>query len=69
MNSRNTIFIPLFSALVGLLIGAQQAHATNESSYKYGFEQGKAEWGNCMGFGADCYDGAVSSFSSFLTSL
>jgi hypothetical protein len=32
------------------------AKGTNESSYKYGFEQGKAEWGNCMGFGADCHD-------------
>jgi hypothetical protein len=32
------------------------AKGTNESSYKYGFEQGTAEWGNCMGFGSDCHD-------------
>jgi hypothetical protein len=52
MNSRSTI--PLVLALVGLLIGAQQAHATNESSYKYGYEQGKGEWGDCQIFDADC---------------
>jgi carbonic anhydrase len=52
---RNTIFIPLVFVLVSLmLIGAEQAHATNESSYKYGYEQGKGEWGNCQNFDADC---------------
>jgi hypothetical protein len=29
-------------------------YGTNESSYKYGYEQGKGEWGDCLDFDADC---------------
>ena len=35
----------------------QVAHATHESSYKYGYKQGKLEWGDCTDFDADCSDG------------
>jgi hypothetical protein len=35
----------------------QVAHATNESSYKYGYKQGKLEWCDCTDFDADCSDG------------
>jgi hypothetical protein len=47
-------------AIIGLLaliicsVGYQWAYGTNESSYKYGYGQGKSEWVNCTDFDADC---------------
>ena len=41
------------------------AYGTNESSYKYGYGQGKSEWGNCTDFDADCSDG-LSNFASLI---
>jgi hypothetical protein len=32
----------------------QLAYATNESSYKFGLEQGKVEWQTCQNPDADC---------------
>jgi hypothetical protein len=46
--------VAVFTGLVLVLVFT---HTTNESSYKYGYEQGKSEWGNCTDFDADCSDG------------
>lgn len=54
MNSTNSIVITIALALALLAVGAQQAHATNESSYKYGYKQGKYEWTDCTTPEADC---------------
>jgi hypothetical protein len=37
-----------------LLLFSQVAYATNESSYKWGYQQGKSEFANCDDFDADC---------------
>jgi hypothetical protein len=45
--------IPLVLVLVDL-VGAQYAHATNESSYKYGYKDGYDTYNGCGGDTADC---------------
>lgn len=53
MTKEKTIAI-MFTALLGMaLVGAQLAHATNESPYKYGIEQGEDEWGSCSDVSGD----------------
>ena len=37
------------------IIGMQATHATNESSYQYGYKQGKNEYLNCLDSDADCF--------------
>jgi hypothetical protein len=51
MKSLTLLIIPL------LVISPTLAYATNESSYKYGYGQGKSEWTDCTNFDADCSDG------------
>jgi hypothetical protein len=55
LTCKKTLVVPLVLALVGSLVtGAQQAHATNASSYQYGYKQGKSEWTDCTTPEADC---------------
>jgi hypothetical protein len=56
MNKKTIERIAVF-ALAAFLVGYfvyQVAYGTNESSYKYGFGQGKDEFTNCQDFDADC---------------
>ncbi len=58
---------------VGFVLTAQTAFATNESSYQYGYKQGKYGWADCTDFDADCSTGldhcnsAVQPVGSMLT--
>jgi hypothetical protein len=53
--------IPLILVLV--VVGTQHAFATNESSYKWGYEHGKSEWFSCD-VGGDCHNAVVDCHSS-----
>jgi hypothetical protein len=49
--------ILLFAVVVIILPTAgiaSHVYGTNESSYKYGYVQGKGEWGDCQIFDAEC---------------
>ena len=46
-----------------------QAHATNESSYKWGYKQGKSEYDNCLDFDADCNTATDDCQSPIYTSV
>ena len=58
---------------VGFVLTAQTAFATNESSYQYGYKQGKYGWVDCTDFDADCSTGldhcnaAIQPVGSMLT--
>ncbi|MGC2572829.1 MAG: hypothetical protein WA364_15065 [Candidatus Nitrosopolaris sp.] len=42
------VVIPLVLTLMGSIsVGVGIAHATNESSYKFGYQQGKLNWSGC----------------------
>lgn len=44
----------LFAILMGATYLIALAHATNESSYQFGYEYGKIEWNNCIVPEASC---------------
>jgi hypothetical protein len=46
---------------------ASHVYGTNESSYKYGYQNGKDEWTNCTDFDADCNDGLSDCQSPVIT--
>lgn len=50
----NQKIIFLMLPLILLVAVTPVAHATNESSYKWGYQQGKSEFANCDIFDADC---------------
>jgi hypothetical protein len=47
MHRKYVLVVPLVLALVGSISVVGIAHATNESSYKYGYFGGKSEWDSC----------------------
>ena len=63
----------LLTLAVGFVLTVQTAFATNESSYQYGYKQGKYGWADCTDFDADCSTGldhcnsAVQPVGSMLT--
>jgi hypothetical protein len=61
----------VLALVLGLGLGTtQMVHATNESSYQWGYEHGKQEWSSCDA-GGDChnavYDCRVSPATSVST--
>jgi hypothetical protein len=46
--------IKLVYILPLVMMGGQLAYATNESSYKFGYESGKVMWHTCVNPDADC---------------
>ena len=57
MNNKRTIERKATIALTAFLVGMfcyQVVYGTNESSYKYGYKQGKDEFTNCKDSDADC---------------
>jgi len=70
MNNKRTVERIATIGLAAFLVAIfcyQVAYGTNESSYKYGYGQGKSEWGNCTDFDADCSDGLDSDCHSPVT--
>jgi hypothetical protein len=67
----NDVFIAalLLLALILTMVisSAALAYATNESSYKYGFQQAKSEFLNCQYFDADCTAAPDDCHSSITT--
>jgi hypothetical protein len=55
------------AAFLAAMFCYQVAYGTNESSYKYGYGQGKSEWVNCTDFDADCSDGLSDCHSPVTT--
>jgi hypothetical protein len=44
---RIVTFMVVAFPLFYMMVGAQIAHADNESSYKHGYQEGKSEWHSC----------------------
>jgi len=57
MNTTMIQIIPLVLLLVGsAIVGTQQARATNEGSYKYGYATGFDDYDICSNAGTDNCD-------------